>query len=258
MLNSVKGRLAFTLIELLVVIAIIGILAGLLLPALANAKAKAQQIKCVNNLKQLGLCLTLYKDDYQGRYPAAINTNKEWIWQPLLRQYTNKKGDTAVFNCPTAVARGVEWRFVTGSGQPAQFGYLPDEIHLNIESSTLPLSYGYNYLGSQNSSNFYGLGFMVDVVEPLESTVVRPSQLIALGDSNWLPSRGGGNGYCGGIGPWGQDIWPLDIHVGRADLLFCDGHVASLKRAAVVPDLNSDPADQAAANRLWNRDNQVH
>ncbi len=81
---------AFTLIELLVVIAIIAILASLLLPALAGAKSRAQRLKCLSQMKQLGLGLTLFTADHSDQYPPTAYSTGDYQYQLAWDDYIHR------------------------------------------------------------------------------------------------------------------------------------------------------------------------
>ena len=88
-LEEKRYHKGFTLIELMVVIAIIAVLAGLLLPALAKSKSKAIQINCLSNMKQMGVGLLLYSEDFNGQLPGNFhhNTDPDFTWTDALSPY---------------------------------------------------------------------------------------------------------------------------------------------------------------------------
>jgi prepilin-type processing-associated H-X9-DG protein/prepilin-type N-terminal cleavage/methylation domain-containing protein len=254
---------AFTLIELLVVIAIIAILAAMLLPALSRAKAKAKGINCISNLRQMGIAMVMYGDD-KGCYPVGLDAAQQWwLWPAELRQYTSREGgDTKVFWCPAAPLEA-QWVLAFGSGMPPKNGYAQDEVRLTPGGASGFMSYGLNVWGSYTRSgsapDIQGLGGyegnpVTGEVKPQQ--VVKPVDMIAFADSNWDLTRNGDRRWSGFVGMYAERQWPLDVHAGRANILFCDGHAQSVKRKDVVAQLS--PGNEEAVAQRWNRDNQSH
>lgn len=225
MSKSVNSQGGFSLFELLVVIAIIAILAALLLPTLGGGKRLAQRTQCTNNLRQLGLAL-------QG-YLAENHVYPQSDWSRQLEQAL-KKGqpptnfwERGVWRCPSA-----EW---------------------NRDSAARDFSpqyYGYNGFGVVKVGNLTnGLGlFKAPPIATRESDVFNPVEMMALGDSftfalSFLRMDLRDLSQCGNT---------FSRHQGKANVAFCEGHVASPKLRFLFEDTSD------AALVRWNRDHQPH
>ncbi len=254
--NAGRFRKGFTLIELLVVIAIIGILAALLLPALSKAKAKARQIACISNLRQLGIANRLYLNDWQ-QYPGdlSIVAGFYYVWPVrLLKMAGYNRG---IFSCPSAI-RTSAWdtnlNLTLGAVAP-DGRYDPYGIGRQTR-----FSYGYNDWGLDlKHIPQLGLGGDVDgnaSKGPVtESMVVSPTRMILIGDVK-APKDPAAINCDADLDPTdnspGHSQWPSNRHRYRTDLVFADGHVEAALRKDVI-----DPKNTAWRAR-WNNDNKPH
>ncbi len=134
-----KKRNGFTLIELLVVIAIISILAAILFPVFARVREKARATSCLSNLKQFGLAIEQYKQDYDGKFPSArwAGGAGRWYDHYLDAYVKNKQIQICPSNPNWYIGYSYNWAFGYDNGIPARSG-----LTLSFCGSEIPVYNG--------------------------------------------------------------------------------------------------------------------
>ena len=230
--TSSHKRSAFTLIELLVVIAIIAILAAILFPVFARARENARRASCQSNLKQIGLGILQYTQDYDERYPLSRTNNvvingiltTEAAWHVTIQPYVKS---VQLFKCPSNT------RPISDSVYNTQ-GTIPASYKCNGQGD---IWNGFaDWGGSTRPMNMASQGGGIAIAR-----VPSTAQVILVGEGNK------GNNQDREPEFWDPGHLYFQNHLGTTNFLFCDGHVKAMKASATGTPVNMWNVDNLAA-----------
>jgi prepilin-type N-terminal cleavage/methylation domain-containing protein/prepilin-type processing-associated H-X9-DG protein len=241
--NPRKPSYGFTLIELLVVIAIIAILAAILFPVFAQAREKARQVSCISNMKQLGVGLMMYAQDYdetmcsplKGVPDSADPLNRCETWDRLIQPYLK---NVAVLACPSDIYSPTVTTF----------------LGRQKRSYTMPGNLGWCWFCGNNdpgpSEVNFGNQYSVTMAR-----VQYPAITVNLFERDNCYSQTGWWNWCV-VGDGTNEL--AERHNSMSNLLYADGHVRAVRgnraqqKFAILPGYRCWPyAPQAGMNSRW-------